>query len=401
MKFNFNIQKTNDVIVYIESLKSEGNNHYSEIIVDFRLQEDLYSFNRHKELELKQSPFIVYNYYSSKRLVKGCYYALDIKTLLRADKKNNDNSTCYLDCFDFSNIHEATTLFGKHDVLDKKDITLTTKNDKIDIIFNNPHLKVNINDTGQGNWNEIIESEHAKLIYDIGTNIKNNDVKLRQMIENRINEYEKSKPILVISHWDLDHYNLLKAMTDDELKKCFSGFIIKNITPSVSSQKIASRLIKLGIPVITVKDYIRTSKKAQIMHQYIDFGLCILYIGEKSRNINYSGIALTVRGMYGVIVLTGDISLAQASFITNDCYANMHEKKKLNIVVPHHGGDYPAKKYREFKVPSNSETNIAAISVDANNNNYGHPAQKIIKIFEDLHFSIKRTDKEGTLILEL
>lgn len=61
---------------------------------------------------------------------------------------------------------------------------------------------------------------------------------------------------------------------------------------------------------------------------------------------------------------------------------------KINIVVPHHGGDCG-----KTPIPHEVVSGDAAISVGSNM--YGHPKPKTIASYADAGYMIKRTDRYG------
>ena len=65
---------------------------------------------------------------------------------------------------------------------------------------------------------------------------------------------------------------------------------------------------------------------------------------------------------------------------------------ECNIVVPHHGSGVD-KTYYGFVLPKQMKAGAAIISVEKQNNIYGHPSQPLIDYLESLDFKVDRTDK--------
>lgn len=123
-----------------------------------------------------------------------------------------------------------------------------------------------------------------------------------------------------------------------------------------------------------------------------------LYAGERSVNVNYSGLVLYVEGTKGNVILTGDCLPVQANDVLADATSNLTCDKEHYIVVPHHGGDFKSKKvYKTYIVPKKLKPKEAIISVDDTNNSYGHPAKSMIDFLNSIaNWDITRTDK-GTV----
>lgn len=224
---------------------------------------------------------------------------------------------------------------------------------------------------------------------------------VQQLIDDRIEEYKKSNPILIILHWDFDHIVQLKYLTDQELA-CFSHVYCPQKTKSVTAQLIMKR-IKQALPksaVHILPNGKRTGVDYPLMARIIDRNGFSLYVGEEHGNINYCGLALFVHGVIGNALLTGDCILAQASDVLNNeanrLTINNHNHK---LVVPHHGGDYTYKKslYRRYDIPKGINGDVAIYSVgDANL--YGHPAPDVKKLLKTKFQRNERTDIVSPII---
>lgn len=70
-------------------------------------------------------------------------------------------------------------------------------------------------DVGQGNTN-CISDEHNLTIFDFGSSIYYSKEKQKTIVNEHIDFINMHDRIsLVISHWDIDHYNLLCSVSDD------------------------------------------------------------------------------------------------------------------------------------------------------------------------------------------
>lgn len=235
-------------------------------------------------------------------------------------------------------------------------------------INNSESLKVIVRDVGQANWNEIKNDEITKIVYDIGlpTNYSNDAV--CQEINRKVAEYLKCKPILILSHWDKDHYHGLLGMTDDELK-CFSAFVCRDDIPNNTCQVLFDRICyAIGYSNVYPISYINRipdtprGYKCLSTDQIGDFKI---YNAEKSYGRNRSGIVLSLKNGKSSIVLSGDSHYRDISrFVLQD----LDNVDSINhLVVPHHGGN--AGRYEYELINAIKERAIISYGV----NSHGHP----------------------------
>jgi beta-lactamase superfamily II metal-dependent hydrolase len=130
------------------------------------------------------------------------------------------------------------------------------------------------------------------------------------------------------------------------------------------------------------------------MHLWRNMGCISIYLGEQSRNINYSGMAMFVKGTAKSANYTGDCRLTQAKSVYDQEAAQGINSNEHVLVAPHHGGDYGAS-FRHYCLPCND----IAISVGTNNS-YRHPQKDMLRYLRSLG-SVKRTDVDGDIEVRL
>lgn len=253
--------------------------------------------------------------------------------------------------------------------------------------------KVIVHNVGQGNWNSI-ESNNSITHFDIGASIYKSNIELRSLLDSYgglVNE--KIKASLIISHWDIDHYNLLKVATDKELKNLCCVYI-PNVCVSLTSKNIANRLLKHCKYVVAIPPSTKRKRKRTISLQeiYSDSNYK-MFTGEKSSSTNKSGLALAVWGNKSIVLLTADHSNKQ---VFDDMYFSIpidEQNKQIYLVVPHHGGN------------AGSFTNMISVQhpkkaiVSTGKNNYGHPLNQARIFYTKLGFEWIRTDYEKSDII--
>jgi len=98
---------------------------------------------------------------------------------------------------------------------------------------------------GQGSWNEFSFNGNVKVVYDIGTSYLHDKKTVKNLMEQRDLDYQKSKPIIVLSHWDVDHYHML-LVADDKTIEAVKAFVYRSYLPNNTSKKLIDRFLKLN-----------------------------------------------------------------------------------------------------------------------------------------------------------
>lgn len=222
-------------------------------------------------------------------------------------------------------------------------------------------VEVKINFVGRGNWSEIkFEKNNVtyEILYDIGFSIKKIQYEtdgLSQLFtpENIINNsplinFKQSKNartvrVLIISHWDLDHYSVLQELTDGEL-----GLFDKVYAPEAHTSKTSHEIINwmhniLGSRLKLVKQGPRVDGGVQIIKEKsLSFNSVSspfqigLYKTTYSQSKNNGGLIFTMHVGKTLLMFSGDhhyLSLRRCFD-----YEDLTSIKEVAIIVPHHGG---------------------------------------------------------------
>ena len=394
--------------VYLLDYKAEGDNKYSDVYIDFRTLKDLRMFNHLMGLELMEQTVIHFaNLSANKRLRRRAYYQLNLHLL----QDNNVEGHLVADnlvvgySFNFSHTswRENEHLLDKHQPLDSEEVTFVnhaTSDIFAGLANMTNDLKLRVNDVGQGNCNEIIDGNSVKIVYDIGAtmNIKQEDVS--DLKNKRIGAYKTSRPLLIISHWDVDHFIQLKVMTDQELM-CFSGLLCSSKQPSLLSQKTYERLEKsIGKDNVNSVSMFPVQNHNDRMYLYMKVKDLNLYYGKKATGRNYSGFTMLVQGNLRSAFLTGDCNYSQVTDVLSQEANGMVLGKNLVLMAPHHGGTFSAK-FNVLSIPHAFKAEEAVISVSAANNSYGHPAKTTVKMLQSKFLQVSRTDVVGDIVCDL
>lgn len=395
-----------EIIVYLDDYKYSGDGNYDTMYLDFRTKKDFAAYVR--ELGMKEptrgSYLQIEGYRSPKRLTRGAYYALNVDMLKQLKPEPIQESLIFAHSYIFNNYagknDDTFHLLQAHELLDPDDLATPHHNriENLEDVAGREYLKFCVNDVSQANWNEVLDDSAVLYVFDIGAPIHAKATDVQSYIDNYAHSYSNDKPVLILSHWDIDHYHCLLQMSEAAIKANFSKFICPDKIKSNTSQQVFDKMEKaLGSAnVHSVLLHNRTADTAYpLMHQEYGNQGIRLYAGERSRNVNYSGLVLYVEGTKGNVILTGDCLPVQASDVLAYSTANLSYEKEHYLVVPHHGGDFKSKKiYKTYIIPTKLKPKEAIISVDETNNTYGHPTKEMINFLKSVaNWNITRTDK--------
>ena len=388
-------------IVYLDSVKKLGKGIY-DIAIDFRLPSDVNTFNNVIGSNLTSSTYLeLRNMKTSKRLRTGCYYQLNLNLLKETIFENyvDQEFGLFGGYFELSEmeypINNNTEILQTHEPLNNED--LRWKNDEVIIqkkIYPANDMEVYIKDVGQANWNELRIEGAVKVLFDAGAELHASKPEAQRIFNTRRNDLEESRPLLVLSHWDMDHIHCLKYLSDYDIKKCFSALICPDRVKSVTSITIRKNFIRALGKHNVYSLSLPTRTNGISMTEWCSMGCLTIYKGEANSNINFCGLVMFVEGTKKTVNFTGDCRLSQANDVYIKIKANKNEYKNHILISPHHGGDYGTK-YRTYDLPCND----IAISVSINNI-YGHPQKNMLKYLKQ-RGTVVQTSTVGDIIFKI
>lgn len=176
------------------------------------------------------------------------------------------------------------------------------------------------------------------IVYDAGAPTFASKASVREIIGNKIEEYSISKPILILSHWDKDHYHSLIEMTDEEIK-CFSSFVCIDRAVTNTTCILLNRFISvLGISnVVQISNVPRVTKggKTPLYLLSKESSQILLYTSMYHKTKNISGLVLALRTQESSVIFSGDCYYSQ---LTENVLPQLNYPNNHNLIVPHHGG---------------------------------------------------------------
>lgn len=284
---------------------------------------------------------------------------------------NNGRKLKYREIKKFEQIIKGTWQEGRPCALDELD------ND----------VQVYVLDVGQGSTN-FIRDKTKLTIFDFGTSIYAKSYDMKKIIDDHSFYFKNARTIsLIISHWDCDHYNLLTRADDNFLKNLCCVFVPDKVI-SLTAKSVVNRLEKNCYYIRTLSSPKRKKSGTVGMQIVLNQHNYDLFIGEKTADINNSGLSLTVYGKNATMMLTADHSNEQVWKYMYPQIGNRGNSSYVNLTMPHHGGNCGNIKLSKKL----SNAGVAVVSVGKNT--YKHPTQKSLDAYESLGFKIRRTDWE-------
>lgn len=392
-------KRKQECIVYLDSYYKAGDG-IVDAYVDFRQSKDWAMFRQSVDLPESSGSFIeLQSLKSSKRLMRGCYYRLNLELLKTYEMKRAENSLLIGGRYDLANMQmpdgDETELLQQHEPLEPEEMSLRNVPQEMPASISSTNdMSLFVKDVGQANWNELRFGNRIAVLFDAGARLNASKEEVASILDSRKTDLELSKPILVISHWDMDHIHCLRLLSQNDIPKYFCALICVDKIKSVTATDVYNNFMgALGNrKVWCVPPAPRTN--GIDMHLWRNMGCLSIYLGEQNRNINYCGMAMFVKGVAKSANYTGDCRLIQAKSVYDQETAQEIETDEHVLVAPHHGGDHGAT-FRHYSLPCND----IAISVGANNS-YGHPQRDMLRYLDSIGI-VKRTDVNGDIEVRL
>lgn len=392
-------ERSKSVIVRIERLKAVGNGVF-DIVFDFANHQQMLNYMAQMEMQNKMTAtmFELKNYRPKSRLRGGGYYQLNTMALQMCQNHFNRIKDSYLfyGTYDLSSFNDDNmpNLLESHRTIDKE-VYDDTSNKAYQTLpqnlfanIDNDALHVKVRDVGEANWNELLIGDHIAVLYDIGAPSYDNVTQVQTKLNGRNQAILDSKPVLILSHWDMDHIHCLKAMSVDDMRKSFSAVVcVDKIRPLTSQRIYADLVAALPERVYCLPMIPKTGHSAGVSH-IISQGVISLYQGENSSNKNYSGIQMIVKGGAKTCHFTGDCRLSQA----DDVYQielQFGGMPNDNILIAPHHGAYLDPAFRTYS------KHCVDVVVSAGSSGYGHPNPTMETYLQGLCSSYWRTDQRG------
>ena len=229
-------------------------------------------------------------------------------------------------------------------------------------------------DVGQGDATVIRIGPHEAVVIDVGADPKIIDGCLSRLHIKRI-------PVLLLTHFHADHVGgLVGALHGRQVGQIRVSPLAD---PAQTTKFVTNTLRELGkSPVVMTYPETFSVKNVKFT--------CIwpkrLILGEGS-DANNASVALAVTSNEVSMLLTGDIEPP----VQDEIVQSTPQQDFDVIKIAHHGSRYQSVAFANW-----AKAEIAIISVGARND-YGHPAQETIALYELTGSTIFRTDRSGDI----
>lgn len=257
---------------------------------------------------------------------------------------------------------------------------------------NSNKIEVSVYDVGQGNWNEILFNDEFLIVYDLGASssqIFNNTYNRVALPQNRrftinsiLHNGYSVKKVLIISHWDIDHYNGIFEIPDVDIKSfdfCIVPKRMENDTMKRAFDKLSRNTV---VHSIEMNPKGTGAGATRVLTEICTNAVLKIYKGTNCSDRNKRGLLLSLHAKNIDFIFPGDHHYEQIdTFLIPNCNNN-----ELNIVVPHHGGH--AGKVSLIGACTKNCSN----SIISSGNKHGHPFPYVKNVIETKFNSMHRTD---------
>lgn len=253
-------------------------------------------------------------------------------------------------------------------------------------VFLPNHLEVTFINVGQGDCTLIHFPNGKNILIDSGGNSGNSsfDVGRQVVVPYLIRRGIMQLDAVVVSHFHDDHAEGILSVMDEIPVKILILPVREEQVPLHKKLLEKARAYNAGVYYVSRKDYISIDK---------NFNMDILWPNiayDKKSIYNENNESLVLRLDYGSIsfLFTGDIEEE-----TERCLLEMGDNIDVDVLkVAHHGSNTSS----TDSFLNAASPQYAVISV-GRNNNFGHPAEEVLKRLEKYGMSIYRTDLNGTV----
>lgn len=398
-----------EIIVYLDPHRKYKYG-YRDLYIDFRTAEDYQLFQNELESNLnsKTPSYIHLKSVKIKQLLEyDTYYHLNVEELKRLKESGKLSFI----------LEEDSYVIGGHYIFDKKaeynDVLERCSSQELEEFqveeLNNNGLSfishiplvaqqienpvIYVADVGQANWNELRDRDITALVFDCGSPL-NSKRNVTDVIWNKHQQRLKKQPsTLVISHWDIDHYQCLIDRSDQELKSCFRSVFCPHAVSNTSLKVYSSLKRIFGGDFADVPSFVQYFNRLTwppMKFQTRSHNVA-LYKGALGGSINHSGLAIFVEGNNKTALFSGDLKIGQC----HEVQIKENISKPHVLIVPHHGG-FCGK--TSLKIHNPIDTAIISVGIV---NSYGHPNRDVIDYLKKISNNpIKRTDTLGGDIKE-
>ncbi len=237
-------------------------------------------------------------------------------------------------------------------------------------------------DVGQGDATYIRIKNRFDVLIDSGP-----DRKVLACLGKYMPFYDRTIELFILSHPQQDHLGGLLSIIDSyKIRSIYTG---KNIFPKKLDKIIKDKKIR--------KIYVDMNSVLTILNDRVKFVWPNSKTGKDrvcENDANCLSIIFLFQENNFKALFTGDTT---ANVLNSLAKIYREDIEDLNLLkVPHHGSKYGLNSYF-LKI---ADPEVSVISV-GKNNSYGHPTNEALSLLRAAKTKIKRTDKNGDIVIKL
>lgn len=279
-------------------------------------------------------------------------------------------------------------------LIDPKNVDLPRPDDKIwPEMRDDGSLRLTVANCGQGNWNEVSNSEF-RLIFDTGADRWFCPNEVSRFVRTRRLHKSRKRTLILISHWDIDHFHALLRFRPCDLASVYAVIGPSKIPNTATYKKVREMLTSHNIPLYAVPFAARlpgAGRQISLLPYPITArGVVRVFHSTRGASRNQTGVVVTAHGNSKIAVLTGDHHYEKIfAAVAPHC-----STAPCLLVAPHHGGRAGELDAAQWK----STLRISATPISVGNGNpFGHPFDDITSKLHSLTGSAPwETRKDGT-----
>jgi beta-lactamase superfamily II metal-dependent hydrolase len=331
---------------------------------------------------------------------EGSWYEVDAKSIADADTRirlvrSNEQGASYIR----TALIATAPLQFKAELIDPLNAELPSPANTVwPEMKDDGLLNLTVVDCGQGNWNEVSNSE-VRLIFDTGADRYFTPREISRFIKARRLSEGAKRILILISHWDIDHFHALLRFRPCDLDKVSAVIGPSKIPKTETFNKVHELLAKNKVPLYAVPFAARpisSSRRISLIPLPIaPRGVIRVFRSTRGASRNQTGIVVTAHGKSKTAVLTGDHHYEKIL----DAIAPYCRTAPCVLVAPHHGGRAGELDTARWK----STLSIDGIPISVGRENpFGHPLNDITSKLTSLSGSIPwETRERGTYTEQL
>ncbi|MFQ9309291.1 MAG: hypothetical protein ACLR2K_05105 [Paraclostridium sordellii] len=234
--------------------------------------------------------------------------------------------------------------------------------------------RIRVNHIGQGHCSMLFNKNEESIFFDIGGTL-NYKKDISNKVDNNDIDIDNCR-MIIISHWDMDHYLGLTMFQYDKLIKKL--WLAPNVAKSQMSKRLINILYIIFKRPFLVPNDIEVFKLGLNLHIYRNKV-------SSDKDINNNGLVLFANKDFDDNKHLKLVSVGDVEYDT--LHKDFENNKEVDLlVVSHHG----SKKYRENPFVAKNNNSCSIVPVGYNTHN--HPTDEAIQDLKNNGFKVFRTD---------